>query len=251
MTPRARRRRPPQPLQPLLLAFLIAAAGCEPADVESYAPAGLAEDDAHALPAGGPAAPLAAEGPTAAEPPSLAAVRSEAVQGRTGPGGIPFEVAVRDPGLAGHDRLIGRRTFRISLRGGGGTEYPCGSCHRPGEAVLRPERSEDAHRNLLPRHPEAGGSPCITCHAPDQVDRLVLIGGERVPLAHAYRLCGQCHYPQADAWAAGAHGKRLDGWRGRRVVMGCADCHDPHQPAVESRVPFPGPRPPGAGARSP
>jgi hypothetical protein len=38
------------------------------------------------------------------------------------------------------------------------------------------------------------------------------------------------------------HGKRLDGWQGRRVLMACADCHDPHDPAVRSRIPFPPPR---------
>lgn len=107
---------------------------------------------------------------------------------------------------------------------------------------MRPVRAEDAHRNVLPRHPDRDGTPCLTCHAPDRVDQLVLVSGERVDLGHAYRLCAQCHYIQADAWAAGAHGKRLDGWRGRRVVMGCADCHDPHGPALEPRIPFPGPR---------
>ena len=33
----------------------------------------------------------------------------------------------------------------------------------------------------------------------------------------------------------------MNGWEGRRVVMSSGDCHDPHKPAVEPRVPF---RPP-------
>lgn len=201
------------------------------------------------------AAPASPEPPSLApvyhEPPALAAVRSEAVVGRTGPGGQPFEVAIRTPDRAGHDRVIGRQTFPIALRSAEATDYPCGSCHRAGQPVIQPERSEDAHRNVLPRHPDESGSHCITCHAPDDVERLVLAGGERIPLGHAYRLCAQCHYDQVDSWAAGAHGKRVDGWRGRRVVLGCADCHDPHQPAVEPRIPYPGPTLPRTGRRSP
>jgi hypothetical protein len=83
---------------------------------------------------------------------------------------------------------------------------------------------------------------CSTCHARDNVERLALKSGERPPLDHAYRLCAQCHFSQLRAWAGGGHGKRLDGWQGRRVVMGCTDCHDPHKPAVEPRIPFRAPR---------
>jgi hypothetical protein len=68
-----------------------------------------------------------------------------------------------------------------------------------------------------------------------------------VALDHAYRLCAECHSPQVTAWAAGAHGKRLDGWRGRRVVMGCAECHDPHRPSLEQRIPFRSPTLPSGG----
>jgi hypothetical protein len=117
--------------------------------------------------------------------------------------------------------------------------------------VIQAERIEDAHRYVLPKHPEESGTHCSTCHATDDVQSLVLASGERVGLEHAYRLCAQCHYAQADDWAAGTHGKRLDGWRGRRVVMGCPDCHDPHQPAIASRNPYPGPRLPTTEGHSP
>jgi hypothetical protein len=186
-----------------------------------------------------------------ADPPALAAVRSEPVEGLTGPGGEPFEVTVRGQDRFGHDRPIGRQSFQISLRGGATAEHACVSCHAPGRGVIGPDRQENAHRYVLPRHPERSGSACATCHAPDDVEKLVLADGHRVPLAHAYQLCGQCHYPQVEAWAAGVHGKRLDGWRGRRVLMGCADCHDPHQPALSPRDPFPGPQLPRTGGRTP
>ena len=66
--------------------------------------------------------------------------------------------------------------------------------------------------------------------------------GAPVTLTESYRLCAQCHFQQVEAWAGGGHGKRLDGWQGRRVVMGCGDCHDPHQPAIEKRIPFRAPQ---------
>ena len=101
------------------------------------------------------------------------------------------------------------------------------------------QRIADAHDNIKPVHPAETGAVCSTCHAADNVELLPLKEAVGVPrLDQAYRLCAQCHFQQVDAWAGGAHGKRLDGWEGRRVVMGCADCHDPHKPAVEPRMPF-------------
>jgi hypothetical protein len=104
------------------------------------------------------------------------------------------------------------------------------------------ERIPDAHQNVQPTHPKQTGARCSTCHAADDVEQLTLLNGERATLDESYRLCAQCHVAQVDAWAHGAHGKRLDGWRGTRVVMGCADCHDPHQPALVPRLPFRPPR---------
>jgi formate-dependent nitrite reductase cytochrome c552 subunit len=103
------------------------------------------------------------------------------------------------------------------------------------------KRIGDAHQNVEPAHPKQTGARCSTCHATDNVELLALENGERATLDATYRLCAQCHFEQVDAWAAGVHGKRLDGWQGRRVVAGCPDCHDPHKPALEPRIPF---RPP-------
>jgi hypothetical protein len=227
-----------------LLWTLVASAGCQPDDsyqvtLDPMAPVASPDPRHEAAP------------PRIATPPALAAVRGETVVGRTGPGGEPFEVAIHTSDRPGHDRRIGRRTFEISLRGTPSTTDACDSCHRPGRPVIQTERIEDAHRYILPRHPEESGTHCITCHAPDDVERLILASGERIEMGHAYRLCAQCHFQQVDDWAAGIHGKRLDGWRGRRVLMGCADCHDPHGPAIEPRVPFPGPQLPRTGRRSP
>jgi hypothetical protein len=167
------------------------------------------------------------------------------VAGWKGPGERPFEVTLRtaDP-VSALARKFGTITLRTSLRARTPdlNQYPCTSCHLGRRMVLADERIADAHQNIKPIHPAQTGAACSTCHAPDNVELLALKSGDRATLDHAYRLCAQCHFSQAEAWAGGGHGKRLDGWQGRRVVMGCADCHDPHKPAIESRLPFGGPQ---------
>jgi hypothetical protein len=174
------------------------------------------------------------------EPGALRTVRSVEVHGRTGPDGRPFEVTLRTPGAPAHARSFGTRTLPIALRTGTPSlgQFPCTSCHMGRRVVLDDDRIEDAHHDIQPSHPRETGATCATCHAADDVELLSLRSGERATLDHAYRVCAQCHFAQVDAWAAGTHGKRLDGWQGRRVVMGCTDCHDPHTPELEKRLPF-------------
>ncbi len=170
-----------------------------------------------------------------------------------GPGDRPFEVTVRTADAASAlARKFGTITRTTSLRTRAPDlgQYPCTSCHLGRGMVLSDDRIADAHQNIESVHPAQTGAVCSTCHAPDNVELLTLKTGERATLDHAYRLCAQCHFSQAESWAGGAHGKRLDGWQGRRVVMGCADCHDPHKPVMEARIPFRAPqleRPRGSG----
>lgn len=182
---------------------------------------------------------------TAVSPGALGTVPAAAVDLWRGPGDRPFDVALRtgDPASA-MSRRFGRITLRTSLRSRAADlgQYPCTSCHLGRRIVMADDRVADAHQNIKVSHPRQTGGTCSTCHSADNVELLALKNGERATLDHTYRLCAQCHFSQAEAWAAGAHGKRLDGWQGRRVLMGCADCHDPHHPALEPRVPFRGPR---------
>ncbi len=187
------------------------------------------------------------------QPGALPGVSAAPVDMWKGPGDRPFEVMLRtaDPASA-LSRRFGQITRRTSLRPRAADlgQYPCTSCHLGRRMVLADDRIADAHRNIEAVHPVQTGGACSTCHAPDNVELLALKSGERATLDHTYRLCAQCHFAQADAWAGGAHGKRLDGWQGRRVLMGCADCHDPHKPALESRIPSRAPqieRPRGRG----
>jgi len=177
------------------------------------------------------------------QPGALMTVPSAPVHGWTGPGDQPFEVALRTSEReSGHARRFGSVTLQTALRARSLAQYPCTSCHLGRKLVMAGKRVTDAHQDIQPVHPEQTGAQCSTCHASDDVEQLTLESGERATLDETYRLCGQCHFGQADAWAQGAHGKRLDGWQGRRVVMGCADCHDPHAPALAQRIPFRAPQ---------
>lgn len=177
------------------------------------------------------------------QPGGLATIPAAPVTLWTGPGQRPFEVATRTTEEeAGHARRFGSITLQTALRARPLGQYPCTSCHLGRKVVMAEKRIADAHQNVQPVHPKQTGALCSTCHAADNVELLALETGKRVTLDESYRLCAECHFAQVDAWAEGAHGKRLDGWQGRRVVMACPDCHDPHQPAVQSRIPFRAPR---------
>ena len=223
-------------------------------------PGPAVESELEALPALVPGRRSAASFETEDTLPSaLNAVAAEPVRGEwTGPGGRPFYVAVRSRPEADHRyRQIGRRTFYLGLRltDPDVTHDPCTSCHE-GQGIVdgrQAEEGEGIHQNIQPVHPAQTGAQCLTCHVADDVGRLRLERGGSTSIDHAYELCAQCHFRQVESWAFGAHGKRLVGWRGRRVVMSCADCHNPHRPATEPRMPMaglslPGPlRRPGEG----
>lgn len=177
---------------------------------------------------------------------ALMGVATEPVQGGwTGPGDEPFHVVVRSRSESTYRyRQIGRRTFYLGLRLGEPEVIhdPCTSCHQ-GQGIVDGRREGDGdgvHQDIQPVHPEETGAQCMTCHSAADVGQLRLERGGTISIDHAYQLCAQCHFRQVESWAYGAHGKRLVGWRGRRVVMTCADCHDPHRPATEQRMPMAG-----------
>ncbi len=188
------------------------------------------------LPDPAPAGPLGVP-----EPPGLAGLAADTVRGWTGPGEVPFEVSLRTSGASAHlHQQIGLETFPLAARITDGvmTQYPCTACHQG--TMTTGDLPVERHPDVRSLHP--GGAECALCHVPGQVDRLVVRGMEPPTLDHAYQLCAQCHFSETNAWAAGVHGKRLEGWAGRRVVMNCADCHNPHEPALDPRIPYPAPR---------
>jgi hypothetical protein len=150
---------------------------------------------------------------------------------RVYPGAVSSELAQAIVGPDG-------RYFEVQLRTSEIQNFPCTSCHG-GNA--RSEETRSSHHDLDPIHPRAAAGNCETCHLRQDPAILSLLTGERVTLDHAYRLCAQCHFSQVAAWAGGGHGKRVATWAGRRVVLNCTGCHNPHKPAFPKRLPRPGP----------
>jgi len=120
--------------------------------------------------------------------------------------------------------------------------YPCGSCHQPGEGIpVLPEGQDKPHEGVHLKHGLGKGLSCATCHVSSDVSRLHGIEGE-VSIQQAPLLCATCHSTPYKDWLKGAHGKRIGQWIPPRVVYSCAQCHNPHSPAWEKRMPAPGPK---------
>jgi len=203
-------------LAPLVVAVGITVTGCgEPRSAGADAPS-----------TGTPARSLEVD-PSA--PRALSGVDGVPAAGVRGPGGTHFSVVTRT------DAIV---------------QYPCHLCH---DAPLEPRAASDevserwAHQEIQLGHAAGMGMTCATCHDHTQMNRLVGSAGERVSFDHAYRVCAQCHHQELRDWAGGAHGKRLGGWRGERVVLSCTGCHDPHDPVTPSLAPVTGPSVPRSG----
>ena len=115
-------------------------------------------------------------------------------------------------------------------------QYPCTSCHLGGgwswPTSASRMRTRTSSRCTQSRRAPLLDLPCgRERRAAGAQEWRTRDAGSELPAVRAMPL------RQVDAWAGGAHGKRLDGWQGRRVVMGCADCHDPHRPASSRASP--------------
>lgn len=171
-----------------------------------------------------------------------AAAAREASEGLVPPGlGDIESVPVR---LGGHDFRVATRAGELVTRP---VQAPCSECHGPQGATPAPPGPGDAEGMGRPAHWQIsrahGAAPlaCASCHAPEDPASLrvptMADPAEGWPLEHSYRLCGTCHFGQLRDWAGGAHGKRLAGWSGPRVVAPCTACHDPHDPGLPRRLP--------------
>ena len=135
--------------------------------------------------------------------------------------------------------LEGYKAFFVAERTSKMSQFACSSCHE-GELPARQEgqaRSELMHLDIEMKHAAGSIMDCRTCHNEKDMDTLRLNNGTPVSFNHAYKMCSQCHFEQGKDWAGGAHGKRLHSWYGKRVVMNCTECHDPHSPAFDQRHP--------------
>lgn len=115
--------------------------------------------------------------------------------------------------------------------------FKCSECHNNKKVTIT-NAAEIAHGDITLVH-GAAGKPlnCFTCHKKDGRDFLVTEKNQKVDMDHSYQMCGQCHFRQKKDWIGGAHGKRISNWAGKRMVMNCTSCHDPHSPLFKKRWP--------------
>lgn len=117
--------------------------------------------------------------------------------------------------------------------------YPCDQCHEFMEASDE-VRELDAPHDVELEHGN-GRMWCIQCHSMVDRNTLWTLLREPVDFDEAYIVCGGCHANRQRDWYYGAHGKRVGGWTGERVVYNCTHCHDPHSPSIKPREPAPAP----------
>ncbi|MEE9368849.1 MAG: hypothetical protein V3V05_08290 [Pontiella sp.] len=115
----------------------------------------------------------------------------------------------------------------------------CARCHKP---ELEPYRAEslppgkDAHWDISIHH--AGDMDCFSCHKKEDPNQLVSVIDKNATLETSYLHCGSCHKDQFKSWLGGAHGKRLTGWNGVRIIRNCSECHNPHAPERPKVIPI-------------
>jgi len=115
--------------------------------------------------------------------------------------------------------------------------YPCTLCHRflPTKSTPRKLVTALPHPNSI-QHGK-GRMWCLDCHHEGDKNLLRTIQGEKIDFDQEHLLCGQCHHNRHKDWYFGAHGKRLDNWRGKRKIVLCTHCHNPHNVVLRSRKP--------------
>lgn len=83
---------------------------------------------------------------------------------------------------------------------------------------------------------------CLECHDVAESNKLHTPTGEKINFSESYLICGSCHANRQKDWYFGAHGKRSENWDGQRIIWGCTNCHDPHEPALQPYKPKPPPQ---------
>lgn len=110
----------------------------------------------------------------------------------------------------------------------------CQNCHASKKEI---PSSASNHESIKLNHADNKMMNCTTCHSKKNTWNLHMLEGEKVSINHPYKLCAQCHFEQVEDWSNGAHGKRVGGWYGKRVVKNCTDCHNPHAPQFHKQMP--------------
>ena len=142
----------------------------------------------------------------------------------------------RNP-LSGHVLFAGVPAFGVIPSKRDPDMHPCADCHTWAVSNLEPRKMLEPHDNFLLQHGLHGKGEfwCFTCHDLDGKGGIRTLEGEKLAFDDAYIVCAQCHPREAEDWSFGAHGKRVENWRGERRILNCTACHYQHSPAIKPR----------------
>ncbi|BDS14764.1 cytochrome c3 family protein [Aureispira anguillae] len=118
--------------------------------------------------------------------------------------------------------------------------YPCSNCHNEALESLKSKEQklgQKAHWDIQLKHASSDVMTCTTCHSETNMDDLHSITNKKILFNNSFKVCAQCHQEEYKDWAGGAHGKRIGGWTKPIVKKTCVNCHNPHRPAFEKRLP--------------
>jgi hypothetical protein len=130
-----------------------------------------------------------------------------------------------------------KKTFHVANRTHKMTQYACTNCHTEALTESNGKRSELMHVDIKLNHASSEVMDCRHCHNSNDINTLKLNSGKTINFNESYKLCMQCHFQQGKDWVGGAHGKRLHSWQGKRVILNCTECHNPHAPSFKQRFP--------------
>lgn len=129
------------------------------------------------------------------------------------------------------------QTFFIPKRKEHIKSFNCTECHSEPLEKLKKGIGQKAHWDLKLNHANAQIMNCTTCHNGSNMDQLTSLTGQEIDLNNSYNLCSQCHTTQFKDWTGGAHGKKIKSWAPPRASLTCVNCHNPHNPSIDSRWP--------------
>lgn len=120
--------------------------------------------------------------------------------------------------------------------------FPCMDCHEDDNINIPVERTlTEEHESIVLDH-GGGRFWCLTCHNLKNMDVFRSMKEEPIDFNRPYLLCGQCHSPRQKDWYFGGHGKRIGTWSGKKILLSCTECHNPHSPSIKPRPPDPPPK---------
>ncbi|MFS4418069.1 multiheme c-type cytochrome [Maribacter sp. 2307ULW6-5] len=131
----------------------------------------------------------------------------------------------------------GEHTFLIPERKGQIKSYACIECHTKPVSQMKGDGVQKAHWDIKMAHASKEIMDCATCHNPEDMNHIQTLTGRPVDFNLSHKVCLQCHDTQYEDWKGGAHGKKVAGWAPPRASMTCVNCHNPHDPGFEKKLP--------------